>query len=167
MNKKIMLKKKEYLLFIIESGENKKNLTIPTNVDPVIRFKSKMSGNSIIKDLVQGEINISNSTIEDFVILRQDGSPTYQLSATVDDHLMNITHVIRGDDHKINAIKQKQIYDALKWKVPNFAHIPLIHSNEGKKLSKRDKDSTIDDYIKNWNFIGCFKKLFIKTWLVF
>ena len=71
-----------------------KNLTIPTNVNPVIRFKSKMSGNSIIKDLVQGEINISNSTIEDFVILRQDGSPTYQLSATVDDHLMNITHVI-------------------------------------------------------------------------
>jgi len=125
-----------------------KNLTIPTNVDPVIRFKSKMSGNSIIKDLVQGEINISNSTIEDFVILRQDGSPTYQLSATVDDHLMNITHVIRGDDHKINAIKQKQIYNAMNWEVPNFAHIPLIHSSEGKKLSKRDKASTIDDYIK-------------------
>jgi len=125
-----------------------KNLTIPTNVNPVIRFKSKISGNSIIKDLVQGEINISNSTIEDFIILRQDGSPTYQLSATVDDHLMNITHVIRGDDHKINAIKQKQIYEAMKWEVPNFAHIPLIHSNEGKKLSKRDNDSTIDDYIK-------------------
>ena len=125
-----------------------KNLSIPTNVDPVIRFKSKISGNSIIKDLVQGEINISNSTIEDFIILRQDGSPTYQLSATVDDHLMNITHVIRGDDHKINAFKQKQIYDAMKWKMPYFAHIPLIHSNEGKKLSKRDKASTIDDYIK-------------------
>jgi len=125
-----------------------KNLTIPTNVDPVIRFKSKISGNSIIKDLVQGEINISNSAIEDFIILRQDGSPTYQLSATVDDHLMNITHVIRGDDHKINAFKQRQIYDAMKWEVPNFAHIPLIHSNEGKKLSKRDKASTVDDYIK-------------------
>jgi glutamyl-tRNA synthetase len=125
-----------------------KNLSIPTNVDPVTRFKSKISGNSVIKDLVQGEINISNSTIEDFIILRQDGSPTYQLSATVDDHLMNITHVIRGDDHKINTFKQKQIYDAMKWKVPYFAHIPLIHSNEGKKLSKRDKASTIDDYIK-------------------
>ena len=125
-----------------------KNLSIPTNVDPVIRFKSKISGNSIIKDLVQGEINISNSTIEDFIVLRQDGSPTYQLSATVDDHLMNITHVIRGDDHKINTFKQKQIYDAMKWKMPYFAHIPLIHSNEGKKLSKRDKASTIDDYIK-------------------
>jgi len=125
-----------------------KNLEIPKNVDPVIRFKSKISGNSIIKDLVQGEINISNSTIEDFIILRQDNSPTYQLSATVDDHLMNITHVIRGDDHKINTIKQKQIYDAMNWEIPNFAHIPLIHSNEGKKLSKRDKASTIDDYIK-------------------
>ena len=125
-----------------------KNLSIPTNVEPVIRFKSKISGNSIIKDLVQGEINISNSTIEDFIVLRQDGSPTYQLSATVDDHLMNITHVIRGDDHKINTFKQKQIYDAMKWKLPYFAHIPLIHSNEGKKLSKRDKASTIDDYIK-------------------
>ncbi len=125
-----------------------KKLTTPSNVSPVIRFKSKISGNSIIKDLVQGEINISNSTIEDFVILRQDGSPTYQLSATVDDHLMNITHVIRGDDHKINAFKQKQIYDAMNWEMPSFAHIPLIHSTEGKKLSKRDKASTIDDYIK-------------------
>ena len=75
-----------------------KNLVIPKDIKPVIRFKSKISGNSVVKDLVQGEINISNSIIEDFVILRKDGSPTYQLSAVVDDHLMNITHVIRGDD---------------------------------------------------------------------
>ena len=107
-----------------------------------------MSGNTIIKDLVQGEINISNSIIEDFIILRKDGSPTYQLSAVVDDHLMNITHVIRGDDHKINTFKQKQIYEAMSWKLPEFAHIPLIHSESGSKLSKRDKASTIDDYIK-------------------
>jgi glutamyl-tRNA synthetase len=125
-----------------------KNLEVPKNVNPVIRFKSKISGNSIIKDLVQGEINISNSTIEDFIILRKDGSPTYQLSAVVDDYQMNITHVIRGDDHKINTFKQKQIYEAMKWKIPNFAHIPLIHSKEGKKLSKRDNASTISDYIK-------------------
>ncbi len=125
-----------------------KNLEIPKNIKPVIRFKSKISGNSIVKDLVQGEINIANSIIEDFVILRQDGSPTYQLSAVVDDHLMKITHVIRGDDHKINTFKQKQIYDAMKWNVPEFAHIPLIHSEKGSKLSKRDKASTIDDYIK-------------------
>ena len=125
-----------------------KDLEIPKNVHPVIRFKSKISGNTIVKDLVQGEINISNATIEDFVILRNDGSPTYQLSAVVDDHLMGVTHVIRGDDHKINTLKQKQIYEAMNWKLPEFAHIPLIHSESGSKLSKRDKASTIDDYIK-------------------
>ncbi|MDC1150995.1 glutamate--tRNA ligase [Pelagibacteraceae bacterium] len=125
-----------------------KELEIPKDVKPVIRFKSKISGNTIIKDLVQGERNISNSTIEDFVILRKDKSPTYQLSATVDDHEMNITHVIRGDDHMINSFKQKQIYDAMGWEVPNFAHIPLIHSDQGKKLSKRDNASTLEDYVK-------------------
>ncbi len=125
-----------------------KDLKIPKDIKPVIRFKSKISGNTIIKDLVQGERNISNSTIEDFVILRQDKSPTYQLSATVDDHEMKITHIIRGDDHMINSFKQKQIYDAMKWQVPSFAHIPLIHSEKGKKLSKRDNASTINDYIK-------------------
>ena len=125
-----------------------KNIEIPKNIKPVIRFKSKISGNSIVKDLVQGEINIANSIIEDFVILRQDASPTYQLSAVVDDHLMKISHVIRGDDHKINTFKQKQIYEAMKWDVPQFAHIPLIHSEKGSKLSKRDKASTIDDYVK-------------------
>ncbi len=125
-----------------------KDLEIPKNLQPVIRFKSKISGNTIIKDLVQGERNISNSTIEDFIILRKDKSPTYQLSATVDDHEMRVTHVIRGDDHMINSFKQKQIYDALGWKVPEFAHIPLIHSEQGKKLSKRDNASTIEDYIK-------------------
>jgi glutamyl-tRNA synthetase len=125
-----------------------KDLQIPKNVKPVIRFKSKISGNTIIKDLVQGERNISNSTIEDFIILRKDKSPTYQLSATVDDYEMKITHVIRGDDHMINSFKQKQIYDAMKWEVPNFAHIPLIHSEKGKKLSKRDNASTLEDYVK-------------------
>ena len=125
-----------------------KNIEIPKNIKPVIRFKSKISGNSIVKDLVQGEINIANSIIEDFVILRQDASPTYQLSAVVDDHLMKISHVIRGDDHKINTFKQKQIYEAMKWDIPQFAHIPLIHSEKGSKLSKRDKASTIDDYVK-------------------
>ena len=125
-----------------------KNLEIPKNIKPVVRFKSKISGNTIINDLVQGEVNISNSIIEDFIILRKDGTPTYQLSAVSDDHSMNITHVIRGDDHKINTFKQKQIYEAMNWKLPEFAHIPLIHSESGTKLSKRDKASTIDDYIK-------------------
>ena len=121
---------------------------MPKNINPVIRFKSKISGNSVVKDLVQGEISVANSIIEDFVILRKDGSPTYQLSAVVDDHLMKITHVIRGDDHKINTFKQKQIYEAMKWNIPEFAHIPLIHSEKGSKLSKRDNSSTINDYIK-------------------
>jgi len=118
------------------------------NESAVLRFKSKISGSALIKDLVQGDKNISNSTIEDFVILRKDSTPTYQLSATVDDHEMKVTHIIRGDDHMINTFKQKQIYEAMDWKVPNFAHIPLIHSDKGKKLSKRDNASTIDDYVK-------------------
>ena len=120
----------------------------PKDIKPVIRFKSKIEGTSILKDLVQGDIEIENITIEDFIILRNDGTPTYNLSATVDDHQMNMTHIIRGDDHKINTFKQMQIYLAMKWEVPLFAHIPLIHTIEGKKLSKRDNASTLDDYSK-------------------
>jgi glutamyl-tRNA synthetase len=120
----------------------------PKDVKPTIRFKSKIEGTSILKDLVQGDVEIQNNTIEDFIILRNDGSPTYNLSASVDDHDMNITHIIRGDDHKINTFKQMQIYQAMNWEVPTFAHIPLIHTSEGKKLSKRDKASTLDDYSK-------------------
>ena len=120
----------------------------PKNIEPVLRFKSKIDGNSVLQDLVQGEVQIENSTIEDFVILRKNGTPTYNLSASVDDHQMNMTHIIRGDDHKINTFKQIGIYIAMKWKLPSFAHIPLIHTIEGKKLSKRDKASTLDDYSK-------------------
>jgi glutamyl-tRNA synthetase len=120
----------------------------PKNIKPVIRFKSKIEGSSILKDLVQGDVEIDNNTIEDFIILRNDGTPTYNLSATVDDHQMHMTHVIRGDDHKINTFKQMQIYLSMKWDLPNFAHIPLIHTLEGKKLSKRDNASTLDDYSK-------------------
>ena len=120
----------------------------PKNIEPVIRFKSKIDGKSILKDLVQGDVEIDNNTIEDFIILRNDGTPTYNLSATVDDHQMNMTHIIRGDDHKINTFKQMQIYTAMKWELPQFAHIPLIHTLEGKKLSKRDNASTLDDYSK-------------------
>jgi glutamyl-tRNA synthetase len=120
----------------------------PKNTKPVIRFKSKIEGTSILKDLVQGSIEIDNNTIEDFIILRNDGTPTYNLSATVDDHQMDMTHIIRGDDHKINTFKQMQIYLAMGWELPQFAHIPLIHTIEGKKLSKRDNASTLDDYSK-------------------
>ena len=120
----------------------------PKDVKPVIRFKSKIEGSTILKDLVQGDVEIENNTIEDFIILRNDGSPTYNLSATVDDHQMKMTHIIRGDDHKINTFKQMQIYEAMNWDLPKFAHIPLIHTIEGKKLSKRDNASTLDDYSK-------------------
>jgi len=132
---------------------NKKCRSVEVNVSnkdikPVIRFKSKTEGISSLNDLVQGNVEIENTTIEDFIILRNDGSPTYNLSASVDDHQMNITHIIRGDDHKINTFKQIQIYNAMKWDLPSFAHIPLIHTIEGKKLSKRDNASTLDDYSK-------------------
>jgi glutamyl-tRNA synthetase len=120
----------------------------PKDIKPVIRFKSKIVGTTVLKDLVQGDVEIENNTIEDFVILRNDGTPTYNLSASVDDHQMNMTHIIRGDDHKINTFKQIQIYEAMKWDLPSFAHIPLIHTIDGKKLSKRDKASTLDDYSK-------------------
>ena len=120
----------------------------PKNIKPVIRFRSKIEGTSILKDLVQGDVEIDNKMIEDFIILRNDSTPTYNLSATVDDHQMSMTHIIRGDDHKINTFKQMQIYLAMKWELPFFAHIPLIHTIEGKKLSKRDNASTLDDYSK-------------------
>ena len=120
----------------------------PKNIDPVIRFKSKIEGNSILNDLVQGKVNIENSNIEDFIILRKDGTPTYNLSAAVDDKDMHITHIIRGDDHKMNTFKQMQIFERMNWKLPTYVHIPLIHTSEGKKLSKRDKASTLDDYKK-------------------
>ena len=120
----------------------------PKDINPVIRFKSKIEGNSSLKDLVQGEVKIDNITIEDFIILRKDNTPTYNLSASVDDHQMKISHIIRGDDHKINTFKQIQVYLAMKWNLPAFAHIPLIHTTEGKKLSKRDKASTLEDYSK-------------------
>ena len=127
---------------------DKSEADAPKDIKPVIRFKSKIDGSTVLKDLVQGDVQIENNTIEDFVILRNDGSPTYNLSASVDDNQMNVTHIIRGDDHKINTFKQMQIYLAMKWELPSFAHIPLIHTTEGKKLSKRDKASTLDDYSK-------------------
>jgi glutamyl-tRNA synthetase len=114
----------------------------------VVRLKVQKNENIKLHDGVQGEVNIDLNNIEDFVLLRTDGTPTYNLSASVDDKLMNITHVIRGDDHKINAIKQILIFNYMNWKVPKYFHVPLIHSEEGKKLSKRDNASTTEDYKK-------------------
>ena len=120
----------------------------PKNIDPVIRFKSKIEGTSTLDDLVQGKVVIENCTIEDFIILRKDGTPTYNLSAATDDNEMGISHIIRGDDHKMNTFKQMQIFEKMKWNLPIYVHIPLIHTSDGKKLSKRDKASTLEDYKK-------------------
>ena len=114
----------------------------------VIRLKIEKNKKIILYDGVQGNVEIDTNTIEDFIILRSDNSPTYNLSASVDDKIMNISHVIRGDDHKINAIKQIILFQYMGWKIPKYFHIPLIHSSEGKKLSKRDNASTTDDYKK-------------------
>ena len=145
---KLRAKQKKIPYIYDRKWRDKPETEAPKDINPVIRFKSKIEGNSILKDLVQGDVEIENSTIEDFIILRNDGSPTYNLSACVDDHQMNVTHIIRRDDHKINTFKQMQIYIAMNWELPSFAHIPLIHTTEGKKLSKRDKASTLDDYSK-------------------
>ena len=145
---KLRAKQKKIPYIYNRKWRDKSEIEAPQDVKPVIRFKSKIEGSTKINDLVQGDIEIENNTIEDFIILRRDGTPTYNLSASVDDHIMGMTHIIRGDDHKINTFKQIQIYEALQWEKPLFAHIPLIHTLEGKKLSKRDNASTIDDYKK-------------------
>ena len=145
---KLRAKQKKIPYIYNRKWRDKSETEAPQDVKPVIRFKSKIEGSTKINDLVQGDIEIENNTIEDFIILRRDGTPTYNLSASVDDHIMDMTHIIRGDDHKINTFKQIQIYEALQWEKPVFAHIPLIHTLEGKKLSKRDNASTVDDYEK-------------------
>ena len=124
--------------------ELKENRDLPY----VIRLKVEKNKKITLYDGVQGNIEIDTNTIEDFILLRSDNTPTYNLSAAVDDNLMNITHVIRGDDHKINALKQILIFQYMKWKIPKYFHVPLIHSENGKKLSKRDNASTTEDYKK-------------------
>jgi len=109
----------------------------PEGVDPVIRVKTPQDGTTIVQDKVQGEVSIPNKDIDDFVILRSDGTPTYMLAVVVDDHDMGVTHIIRGDDHLTNAARQTAIFNAMNWDVPVFAHIPLIHGADGAKLSKR------------------------------
>ncbi len=103
----------------------------------VVRIKAPQDGTTVIRDRVQGDVTIQNTTLDDMVLLRSDGTPVYMLAVVVDDHDMGVTHVIRGDDHLNNAARQMMIYDAMGWDVPVWAHIPLIHGSDGKKLSKR------------------------------
>jgi glutamyl-tRNA synthetase len=109
----------------------------PAGVPPVVRLKAPQDGETVIRDQVQGEVTIANAQLDDMILLRSDGTPTYMLSVVVDDHDMDVTHVVRGDDHLTNTFRQAQLYRAMGWDVPEFAHIPLIHGADGAKLSKR------------------------------
>lgn len=118
----------------------------PADVKPVVRIKAPQDGVTVVDDKVQGRIEFPNKDLDDFVILRSDGSPTYMLSVVADDHDMGVTHIIRGDDHLTNAARQTLIYAALGWEVPVMAHIPLIHGPDGAKLSKRHGALGVDAY---------------------
>ncbi len=118
----------------------------PPGVKPAIRLKAPLTGETAIEDQVQGRVVWQNENLDDLVLLRSDGTPTYMLAVVVDDHDMGVTHIIRGDDHLTNAARQKQIYDALGWPVPVMAHIPLIHGPDGAKLSKRHGALGVDAY---------------------
>ena len=118
----------------------------PVGVDPVVRLKMPRTGETTINDLVQGPVTVPNSQLDDMILLRADGTPTYMLSVVVDDHDMGVTHVIRGDDHLTNAFRQSQLFRAMDWTSPEFAHIPLIHGPDGAKLSKRHGALGIESY---------------------
>jgi len=118
----------------------------PPGIAPTIRFKAPREGETVIKDRVQGRVVFANKDLDDLVILRSDGTPTYNLSVVVDDHDMDITHVIRGDDHLTNAARQTQIFKALGWQTPIYAHVPLIHGPDGAKLSKRHGALGVEAY---------------------
>jgi glutamyl-tRNA synthetase len=118
----------------------------PVGVAPAIRFKAPREGEIVIDDQVQGRVVFSNKELDDLIILRSDGAPTYNLSVVVDDHDMGVTHIIRGVDHLTNAARQAQIYAALGWKTPVFAHVPLIHGPDGAKLSKRHGAMGVEAY---------------------
>ncbi|MGY4620574.1 glutamyl-tRNA synthetase [Bradyrhizobium sp. USDA 4472] len=120
--------------------------TAPVDVKPTIRLRAPQTGETVIEDQVQGRVVWQNENLDDLVLLRGDGNPTYMLAVVVDDHDMGVTHVIRGDDHLINAARQKQIYDAMGWALPNMSHIPLIHGPDGSKLSKRHGALGVDAY---------------------
>jgi glutamyl-tRNA synthetase len=118
----------------------------PAGIEPAIRFKAPREGETVIEDRVQGRVVFANKELDDLVILRSDGTPTYNLSVVVDDHDMGITHVIRGDDHLTNAARQTQIFKALGWDTPIYAHVPLIHGPDGAKLSKRHGALGVEAY---------------------
>ncbi|WP_336977112.1 glutamate--tRNA ligase [Altererythrobacter fulvus] len=120
--------------------------TWPEGQDYVVRIKAPRDGETVIEDLVQGKVTVKNAELDDFVLLRSDGTPTYMLAVVVDDHDMGVTHIIRGDDHLNNAFRQLTIIKAMGWPEPHYAHIPLIHGQDGAKLSKRHGAMGVGDY---------------------
>lgn len=118
----------------------------PAGIKPVIRFKSPQDGETVVDDQAQGRVVIPNKDLDDLIILRSDGNPTYNLSVVVDDHDMGVTHIIRGVDHLTNAARQTQIYLAMGWTVPSMTHVPLIHGPDGAKLSKRHGALGVEAY---------------------
>tara|TARA_B100000242_G_scaffold245652_1_gene186161 strand:+ start:1182 stop:2579 length:1398 start_codon:yes stop_codon:yes gene_type:complete len=120
--------------------------TAPRDASPVIRIKAPLSGATTVQDQVQGDVTVNNEQLDDFIILRSDGSPTYMLSVVVDDHDMGVTHVIRGDDHLNNTFRQNIIYDAMNWQKPTYAHLPLILGPDGAKMSKRHGAASVEEY---------------------
>lgn len=120
--------------------------TAPEGVDPVIRLKAPLDGETTLHDIVQGDVTVRNDQMDDMVLVRSDGTPTFMLSVVVDDHDMGVTHVIRGDDHLTNTFRQIQLHNALGWDIPVYGHIPLIHGPDGAKLSKRHGALAVEAY---------------------
>ena len=120
--------------------------TAPKDISPVIRIKAPLTGETIVRDHVQGDVKVANEQLDDFIILRSDGTPTYMLAVVVDDYDMGVTHVIRGDDHLNNTFRQNLIYNAMEWRLPEYAHLPLILGPDGAKLSKRHGATGVEEY---------------------
>ncbi len=125
---------------------DKDPLSAPSNIAPVVRLKVPLKGDTSFRDAIQGSVTVSNRTLDDMILIRADGTPTYMLAVVVDDHDMNISHVVRGDDHLTNTFRQIQIYKAMDWDLPIFAHMPLLHGADGGKLSKRHGALGVDAY---------------------
>lgn len=139
------LSNKEHFIFH-SAWRDKTPDQYPGGIKPVIRIKAPRGGQTIVEDLLQGKVVVQNSHLDDMVLLRGDGTPTYMLAVVVDDHDMEITHIIRGDDHLNNASRQQLIYEAMSWNIPKMVHIPLIHGPDGAKLSKRHGALGVESY---------------------
>lgn len=139
-------KKEGRAVFYDRRWRDKAASAAPKDVKPVIRIKAPLTGDSIVKDHVQGEVTVASEQLDDFIILRSDGTPTYMLAVVVDDHDMGVNYVIRGDDHLNNTFRQNIIYTAMGWKIPEYAHLPLILGPDGAKMSKRHGAASVEEY---------------------